>query len=115
VRFLEKFSREAIFAAYQAADIFVLSAKFETQPLAILDAMAAGAPFVSTDVGCVRELPGGMVVPSGPETTAAINRLMNDEKLRRELSAQGRTACEAKYDWERVLDAYEALFSTLRR
>jgi glycosyltransferase involved in cell wall biosynthesis len=113
VKFLEKIPKDTIYAAYQAADLFLLSAKQETQPLAILDAMAAGVPFVSTDVGCVREFPGGLIARSGPETTAAINLLLEDEKRRRELGREGRAACEATYNWERVLDDYEKLFRTL--
>lgn len=108
--FLEKAPREMIYAAYQAADVFMLSAKQETQPLAILDAMAAGRPFLSTNAGCVSEFPGGLVMPSGPAMTRAIQRLLDDTALRRQLGAQGRAACETKYDWERVLDAYEDLF-----
>jgi len=110
---LEKIPKDQIYAAYQAADVFLLGAKFETQPLAILDAMAASVPFVSTDSGCVREFPGGLVVPPGEATTRAIHRLLDDATLRKDLGAQGRAACETKYDWERVLDAYETLFLQL--
>lgn len=113
VRCLEKIPKPQIYAAYQAADAFMLGAKYETQPLAILDAMAAGVPFISTDTGCVREFPGGLVVPSGDATTHAIHRLLDEPALRQQLGAQGRAACETKYDWERVLDAYERLFGEL--
>src|SRR5205823_675996 len=103
-----------IYAAYQAADVFILSAKQETQPLVLLEAMAAGVPFISTNTGCVKEFPGGSVVPTGRETTQAVIRLLDDSNLRQKLGAQGRAACEVKYDWERVLDAYEELFARLR-
>ncbi len=114
VRCLEKIPKPQIYAAYQAATVFLLSAKFETQPLAILDAMAAGVPFLSTDSGCVRDFPGGLVVSSGEAMTRAIHRLLDEPALRQELGAQGRAACETKYDWERVLDAYEKLFAQVR-
>jgi glycosyltransferase involved in cell wall biosynthesis len=113
IRFLQKIPKDSIYAAYQAADVFLLGAKYETQPLAILDAMAAGVPFISTNTGCVSEFPGGLVHPSGPATTTAINQLLNHEEFRKSLGAQGRAACEAKYDWERVLDAYEKLLAEL--
>ena len=111
---LEKIPKQQIYAAYQAADIFLLGAKDETQPLAILDSMAAGVAFISTDTGCVREFPGGWVAPPGAATTGAIQRLLDEPALRQQLGAQGRAACETKYDWERVLDAYEKLFAELR-
>ena len=113
VLFLEKIPKDTIYAAYQAADVFLLGAKHETQPLAILDAMAAGIPFISTNAGCVSEFPGGLVRSSGRETTEAIQQMLDNESLRRKLGADGRAACETKYDWERVLDAYEKLFEML--
>ncbi len=110
---LEKIPKDTIYAAYQAADIFLLGAKHETQPLALLDAMAAGVPFISTDAGCVREFPGGLIRRTGAETTAAIEELLQNDALRKQLGAAGRKACEQKYDWDRVLEAYEQLFATL--
>jgi glycosyltransferase involved in cell wall biosynthesis len=113
VVFLEKVPREMINAAYRTADVFILSAKKETQPLAILDAMASGVPFISTNAGCVAEFPGGWVVPSGRRTTQAIHQLLDDANLRRTLGQAGRSACETKYDWNRIIDAYEGLFKSL--
>lgn len=114
VVFLEKVPRAMINAAYRAADVFILSAKLETQPLAILDAMASGVPFISTNTGCVSEFPGGWVVPSGKKTTQAIHRFLDDADLRRTLGQEGRSACETTYNWERIIDAYESLFERLR-
>lgn len=113
VLFLEKIPRETINAAYRAADVFILSSKQETQPLAILDAMACGVPFISTNVGCVRDFPGGWVVSSGRRTTQAIHDLLDKPGLRLQLGEQGSAACIAKYDWNHVLTEYEHLFARL--
>ena len=113
--FLEKIPKPDINAAYRAADVFILSAKQETMPLAILDAMACGVPFISTDTGCVSEFPGGRVIPTGLKTTQAIHQFLGDPDLRRQLGEQGRQACQAKYDWNRVMDAYENMLDTLLR
>jgi glycosyltransferase involved in cell wall biosynthesis len=110
---LEKVTKEMINAAYRTADVFILSAKQETQPLAILDAMASGVPFISTAAGCVAEFPGGWVVPSGRKTTQAIQRFLSDPILRHRLGREGQSACKANYDWNRVIDAYENLFGRL--
>ena len=111
--FLEKIPRQTINAAYRASDVFILSSRRETQPLAILDGMACGVPFISTNVGCVSDFPGGWVVSSGRRTTQSIHRLLDAPDLRRQLGEQGRGACMARYDWNQVVNAYENLFVRL--
>ena len=112
---LEKIPKPIIHAAYRAADVFILSAKQETQPLAILDAMACGVPFISTNTGCISEFPGGWIVPSGGRTTRAIHQFLDRPDLRRRLGEQGKSACIARYDWNQVINAYENLFARLLR
>jgi glycosyltransferase involved in cell wall biosynthesis len=114
VLILQGVPRNQITAAHQAADLFLLQAKAETQPLVILDTMAAGVPFVSTDTGCVSELPGGWVINGEAKTARAINLLLDDPTLRRRLGSEGRAVTE-KYSWEHVISAYEALFQRLLR
>ena len=46
------------------ADLFLFPSTIECAPLVILEAMAAGVPWISYDVGNVRELDGGLVVGS---------------------------------------------------
>jgi glycosyltransferase involved in cell wall biosynthesis len=113
VLFLEKLTPDAIRAAYQASDLFVLSSKGETQPLVLLSAMACGKPFISTDVGCVSELPGGLVVKNQQEMTAALKSLQGDIARRRSLGRAGSEACRNVYNWESVLDSYETLCAKL--
>ena len=61
--------------AYRAADLFVLSAKAETQPIVLLEAMASRTPWLATDTGCVSELPGGVVVRSEDELVEKMREL----------------------------------------
>lgn len=113
VLILDKIPKATIYAAYQAADLFVLSAKAETQPLVLLDAMGAGVPFISSDVGCVVEFPGGLVLNGERPVARAINRLLDDPALRLRLGEQGKAEAQKRYSWERILDGYEALFARL--
>lgn len=113
VIFLEKQSREAIVSAYCAADLFVCPSKWELQPLVILDAMAAGVPFVTADVGCVSDFPGGMVVRGEADMASKIAQLLADSQLRRRLGQAGRLAAESLYNWDAVGEQYEALLSRL--
>jgi glycosyltransferase involved in cell wall biosynthesis len=91
----------------------VLSAKAETQPIVLLEAMASHTPFISTNTGCVTELPGGIVVQTETEMADQIRNLMNSPTRRQNLGETGWNACKTTYDWERVISAYDALFLNL--
>ncbi len=109
VLLLEKLTRRQTCAAYRAADIFVLAAKAETQPIVLLEAMASHTPWLSTDTGCVSELPGGLVVRSEAELAGGMRKLAANPDLRQKLAAEGWTACQQTYDWEQVVHAYDRL------
>lgn len=115
VLFLERISNDDIASAYCAADLFVCSATWELQPLVVLDAMASRLAFVSTDVGCVSELPGGEVVQGKTEMAATMRRLLGDSAARRQLAESGRAASLARYNWEANLDRYEHIIDSLCR
>lgn len=109
VRLLEKLNRAQTCAAYRAADLFVLSAKAETQPIVLLEAMASHTPWLSTDVGCVAELPGGVVARNEADFTAKLRELAGSPERRQQLAAEGWAACQQTYDWEQVIAAYSRL------
>ena len=115
VVFLEKLGRDTIQAAYRTADLFLMTSKGETQPLVILDAMACGKPFLSTDVGCVADLPGGIAVRTGTQLSRALKDLCLDAPRREALGRAGLEACRTSYNWHSVVDAYERLFQHLVR
>jgi glycosyltransferase involved in cell wall biosynthesis len=79
---------------YAAADVFVFASRTETQGLVLLEAMAQGAPIVSTaELGTrsiLKGACGALVVDERiPDFAAAVVRVMQDETLRRELSQRG--------------------------
>ena len=106
---LEKLTRAQTCAAYQAADLFVLPAKAETQPIVLLEAMASHTPWLSTDTGCVSELPGGIVARSEDDLVKKMRELASSPTLRQELAAEGWAACQQTYDWDQVVAAYDRL------
>lgn len=99
-----------------AADLLVLTSRFEGLPLAVLRAMAAGLPVVATAVNgtpeAVRDGSTGFLVPPGDAeaTAAAIVRLGRDPGLRRRMGRAGRAASaefrQARFRQE-VLALYE--------
>lgn len=110
---LDRLTREDILSAYRSADLYLCASRTEYFPLTILDAMASATPFISTDVGCVGDLPGGVVVRTQDEMAPAIQDLLKDAPRRKALGAAGRAACESTYNWPSVIDAYVALFERL--
>ena len=110
---LEKLNRPQTCAAYRAADLFVLSAKAETQPIVLLEAMASHTPWLSTDVGCVVELPGGRVARDEADFVAQLRELAAAPELRQKLAAEGWAACQQTYDWEQVISAYGRLVESV--
>lgn len=125
VHFLGDVPDAALPAYYAAADVFVLPAshRSEAYGLVQLEAMAAGTPVVSTEVGTGtsfvnRDGETGFVVPArDPQALAqAIQRLLADEHLRRTMGERGRERVLSEFTVdrmvERVLQVYREVLGT---
>jgi glycosyltransferase involved in cell wall biosynthesis len=81
-------------------DIFVVSSLWEGQPIAMLEAMAAGVPVVATSVGGIPEAiiegKNGLLAEPKDENSLAskIIKLAKDDKLRYSVSKEGRLTAE---------------------
>ncbi len=124
VRFL---GRVADIKAYMSSvDLIVLTSISEAQPLALLEAGAAGLPAVTTDVGSCREIlegdpdeahrePGGIVVPScDPQATAeAIATILLNPALKRRMGEALRKRVQTFYDETLSKQRYNQLYTSL--
>lgn len=85
-------------------------------PNVLVEAMAAGAPVVATNVSGIPELVedevnGLLVEPDDPEALAeALIRLHEDKPLARRLTENGRATVHARFDGERLAQDLAALF-----
>ena len=113
VRFLEHVPRGKIVAAYHEADLFLFGSLLECFPLVVVEAMASRTPFISTDVGCVRELVGGVIVSSAEEMGNAIRWLADKGLEWQRLAEAGRHAWEKEYRWDKIVEQYESLYLSL--
>jgi glycosyltransferase involved in cell wall biosynthesis len=113
VLFLEKLDRSDTLTAFRACDVFLLTAKAETQPIAILEAMAASMPFISTNTGCVRELPGGVIADGERQIAQMMLQLAEDSSERSQLGNAGREAVMSCFSKEHVLRAQANLVAEL--
>jgi glycosyltransferase involved in cell wall biosynthesis len=85
----------ALLDCYAAADAFVFASRTETQGLVLLEAMAQGAPVVSTAELGTRSIlvpeSGALVVPEERAAfAAAVVRVLSDASLREGMAARGR-------------------------
>jgi glycosyltransferase involved in cell wall biosynthesis len=70
---------------FAAFDLFILSSRAEGLPMVLLEAMAAGTPIVTTNVGGIPDLlspaEGVLVAPDDPEALAAAIRATLDDPV----------------------------------
>ncbi len=105
----------ALVELYKAADVFVFPSLLETFGIAIVEAMAAGLPIIAGDSpGCRdvirRDRDGLLVSPRDPAAMAqAMATLLTNDAKRADL-AERAAARAGDFSWDRVVDAYTALY-----
>ena len=115
---------------YADVDLVVLTSINEGTPLALLEAMASGKAFVSTDVGGVRDLmagpsikqdgfevfENGILAPRDAKVLArAVAYLMDNPETRRAMGQAGRDFVKARFSTQRLADDLESLYLSLVR
>ena len=111
--------RRDLTTVYGATDVFALTSLNEGTPVALIEAMAAGVPGVSTDVGGVADVipdgATGILVPSAdaPAMAAGVLRLLSDDDGRRAMGERARQAVLERYDVRRLVSNIDALYRSL--
>lgn len=114
---------------YADLDLVVLTSKNEGTPVTLLEAMAAGRPFVATDVGGVRDLvagapvqrdgfevfDNGILVPAGnaQALAQATRYLIDNLQLRCAMGRKGRQFVESRFSPDRLATDLEQLYGNL--
>ncbi len=98
VLFAGKVSAEELLRCYRLADVFVSASEHEGFGVPLVEAMACGLPIVAYGAAAVAETVEGaglMLSDKRPFTLAlAVDRVLGDEQLRRNLRRQGNQAAE---------------------
>ena len=102
----ERLSEEEMVELYSAADVFVLPSLHEPFGIVLLQAMATETPIVATRVGGIPEVVGdtALTVPSrdSKALTKAIQKYLNNPKLRKQKAKQAHERVKKKFDWKIV-------------
>jgi glycosyltransferase involved in cell wall biosynthesis len=120
VRFLGV--RHDIADVMNAADGFVLSSYLEGLPMVLLQASSIGMPIVATNAGGNAEIVAdgvnGFVVPVRDDEALAggmLKVLRLPEAERAAVAERGRRIARDKFEIERILDQWEALYDDQRK
>lgn len=101
-----------------ASDIFVLSSNWEGNPLAVMEALAAGLPVISTAVGGVPSLVeagrSGILVPAGDcaAFTQAMRFLLDNSLKRASMASAARTHAQREFSLERMVSGYSGVYQS---
>jgi glycosyltransferase involved in cell wall biosynthesis len=99
VRFLGVVDRADLVKAFFESDLFLLASKFEGYGIVLLEAMAAGVPFVSTPAGAAPDLASlgaGRLARSPEEMARVVDELLDDPAARARMGAVGKRVAHAQ-------------------
>jgi hypothetical protein len=118
VEFVGVLSRDALVDTLASAVAFCHPARFDSFPLAPLEAMACGLPALVSSAGALPEFVaggGGIVHQFGDsdELAEQILILLSNRSLAAALGVQARRQVVDCYTWDRMCDAYLALYGRL--
>lgn len=116
VRFLGRVSELELILLYSLADVFAFPSFFEGFGIPPLEAMACGAPVITSNTSSLPEVTGNAAIQIDPHDTLAlanaISRLLEDEQLRQDLRQKGYQQAK-KYTWpksaHKILSIYQKL------
>ena len=103
----------------QLLTIYILPSLWEGMPMALLEAMAAGVPIVTTNVGgipkmIINEFNGLIVDPKNSENLRnAILKLLDDRNLREKFIRNGKKTFLDKFDAGIMTKKYETLYDRI--
>lgn len=104
---------------YQAADLYIHSAKAETFGNTIIEAMACGAPIIASDIGGIPEIieneVNGLLFSQGNvgQLDGLIVRLLSDQNKMTEISSKASEIVGTKFDMKKLSNRLIELYQNV--
>lgn len=114
VRLLYGIDRPTTCEYIKQADIFLMTSSREAFPISLTEAMASSVPFISSNVGIVQHLPGGMVGENVAERLKLLNEFLTQENLRSELAKKGHDFALKHFNVEAKVQQLEKLIEDVK-
>jgi len=125
IKFLRDIPRKDIVSIFKEADVFVFTSLKEVAPLVILEARAARIPFVSLNVGNIKEQKGGIIINSQKYDNKGyvivdlniidhfvfvINYLLDKKDFKRAIQKENEIDI-SQIDWKIIVPKYDKVFN----
>lgn len=115
VHILTGIPRSQISSYVKKAKIYIISSLWEAFPISLVESMAASVPFISSNVGIVKYLPGGVVVDDEDGYLQWLSKFSSDEDIRHRYGEQGHKIAMERYRVDEKVSQLERLLLDITR
>lgn len=105
--------RNDIPSIIKGASLYLVASRWEQYSISIIEAMSQGIPFISTNVGNARLLPGGVTINSANEMYVEMNNLLTNEILYKEYANAGKLFAFENCRIDSVVDRLENIIKDI--
>lgn len=112
VHLLHGVMRTDIPSIIKGASLYLVTSRWEQYSISIIEAMSLGIPFISTNAGNARLLPGGVTIFNVEEMHTQIDKLIKDANLHKNYSDAGKKFANENCRIESVVNKLETIVQT---
>jgi L-malate glycosyltransferase len=106
--------REYVVSAYREADLFLFGSRVECAPLVMYESFASDLPFITRDVGNVKDHKENIyLVSKSGEMTDEINKFIQNPAIYRDRAHRTNSMFLERYTWDRIVAEYENIYKSL--
>jgi len=114
IKVLQNVPRGWVVSAYQESDLFLFGSRIECAPLVMYESFASKTPFITTDVGNVRDHGEVIKIVKTPDEMARVgNDLLDNDIRRKGIAEEAYELWQSHHTWERIAVEYEDMFKKI--